>query len=1010
MPLPSGTQTQWVAGTTAQAISGVSPLLTSESIVVTSVVRNIPTVSPVAYQATYYKNANQNLTSGSTDLTFDSVGSWNNDGGYITHTSGSTAFTVVQPGLYQLEFNATIVANGSTNLVSTQKLLSVDITRSPTAEVVVIQQNTTISSGLTYGQSLSSTFYLQVGDVINCRILNTFTGGPAQAQGVQNTFDLSTWFTWRYMSSSVANSVLSCYADNADGGSIYFNLALDPALYPIGVVWQVTSFEGPNSPVNYLAPVAVVPLSPTNLAGTATRHFVGTDYFVFSVGPNGAPTAPLPNCEYLVNANLLQSATDARPIPNTEVLMSAFDSADINAGIANPAYFIFGDSVPTGSILRPFVSQVFPSPTVTNTQSYPWGIVPDTISLYSNIADTLAPTSSINENASTLPTITLNNDNSITISGWAYGSWTGGGATPPTPNSLADDGIGGVRFTFVGPPPGPPSGSLVFYDNSYCFTATDLTNPQTARSFTIPAEQTRDFVNGAYRCFIDAGNCPTLEATPGSATYNQATWVAQAKFSDAIVVPFTFTRSAPLTPAQGPGVVLLTPGPTTIDVVADISNATDPSVNPAINSLTDVVFQYALITSGTPTVLSQNPTSFFPLPPATAEGVTGQITGLPNQTTYQVRVGITNGAPVASPVTLFSEWQLVTTLPFAPLVAPTLTSQTWAFFSTFSNVVNYTINTSACGGTTPYTSVGVYYSFAGPITGGNPGTFLPLTLGAPNVYAGAIPCPDNTPWVLYSRAQVVDSGGSSASLVPPVLNVVGTAPQALPPIGEVEDRLIAPPGPPPPAPQFGQHNIFPLVNFVLPPIGELPINYFCSASFFNDFSTLAYPDAPMVVNGGIFPGYNYRFVFKATPGLPNKFVFFRTNTFNAVGPSVNPSGVSPTFVVGYGTAGTTLPVPALTGGGTNTITITLTADNTTPLGPNTSIIVTYSGLLGATGFRTLTETAPSSGIYTATLSSTGVGAVTPDTYTFSYEVAIQNPVGSTPTTFAGPPASAILTA
>lgn len=153
------------------------------------------------FQATYYKSAVQNLTSGNTDITFDEEASWNNDNGYITHTNGTAAFTVVEAGLYQLEFNAAILANGSTNPTSTQKLISVDITRSPNAEVVVIQQNTTIASGLTYGQSLSATFNLLAGDVINCRINNTFTGGPAQASGVTNTFDLNTWFSWRYVSS-----------------------------------------------------------------------------------------------------------------------------------------------------------------------------------------------------------------------------------------------------------------------------------------------------------------------------------------------------------------------------------------------------------------------------------------------------------------------------------------------------------------------------------------------------------------------------------------------------------------------------------------------------------------------------------------------------------------------------------------------------------------------------------------------------------------------------------------
>jgi hypothetical protein len=41
-----------------------------------------------------------------------------------------------------------------------------------------------------------------VGDVINLRLGNTFTGGPAQIQQLQNTFDFNTFFTWRYISAS----------------------------------------------------------------------------------------------------------------------------------------------------------------------------------------------------------------------------------------------------------------------------------------------------------------------------------------------------------------------------------------------------------------------------------------------------------------------------------------------------------------------------------------------------------------------------------------------------------------------------------------------------------------------------------------------------------------------------------------------------------------------------------------------------------------------------------------
>ena len=157
------------------------------------------------FQATYYKSVAQNLTSGNTDMTFDEEGSWNNDNGYITHTGGTAAFTVVQAGLYQLEFNATILANGATWTTTTNKGISIDITRSPTAEQGIIPQFALIASGTQYSQSACATYNLEAGDVINCRISNTFAGGPAQAQGVQNTIDLNTWFAWTYVAAGGAS-------------------------------------------------------------------------------------------------------------------------------------------------------------------------------------------------------------------------------------------------------------------------------------------------------------------------------------------------------------------------------------------------------------------------------------------------------------------------------------------------------------------------------------------------------------------------------------------------------------------------------------------------------------------------------------------------------------------------------------------------------------------------------------------------------------------------------------
>lgn len=159
---------------------------------------NIPAPAAVK-QATYYKTAAQNLTSGNTDITFDATGSWNNDGGYITHTNGTTDFTVVQTGLYQLGFNATILVNTATWATTTNRNIGIDITRSPTAEQAVIQ-NSALQGVQNYTQSTSGYYYLLAGDVINLRVGNTFTGGPPQAQGIANTFDLNTFFTWTFIS------------------------------------------------------------------------------------------------------------------------------------------------------------------------------------------------------------------------------------------------------------------------------------------------------------------------------------------------------------------------------------------------------------------------------------------------------------------------------------------------------------------------------------------------------------------------------------------------------------------------------------------------------------------------------------------------------------------------------------------------------------------------------------------------------------------------------------------
>ena len=155
-----------------------------------------------AVQATYYKTTSQNLVSGSTDVTFDATGDWNYDKGYITHTSGSTTFTVVQTGLYQLEFNALISAGSATWTLTNNKSINIDITRPSLGKQAAL-----ITTGLqgiqNYGQTVNGSFYLVAGDIVSLRVANVYGGGSPtlpQIQGVQNTFDLNTFFSWTYIS------------------------------------------------------------------------------------------------------------------------------------------------------------------------------------------------------------------------------------------------------------------------------------------------------------------------------------------------------------------------------------------------------------------------------------------------------------------------------------------------------------------------------------------------------------------------------------------------------------------------------------------------------------------------------------------------------------------------------------------------------------------------------------------------------------------------------------------
>ena len=153
----------------------------------------------IVFVAQYYKSTNQNLINGSNDITFDLTQPWNNTGGYITNTNGTPNFTVVIPGLYQLEFCATINANSATWNTGTNKVVSIDITRIGIPEVVALGQTANTSSLTNYIQSVTSSFYLEAGDIINCRVNCNYASNTPNVAGVTNTFDLNTFFTWKFI-------------------------------------------------------------------------------------------------------------------------------------------------------------------------------------------------------------------------------------------------------------------------------------------------------------------------------------------------------------------------------------------------------------------------------------------------------------------------------------------------------------------------------------------------------------------------------------------------------------------------------------------------------------------------------------------------------------------------------------------------------------------------------------------------------------------------------------------
>jgi hypothetical protein len=149
----------------------------------------------------YYFTAPQALlVSGPNDMVFNTAVTGTNTTA-ITWTGPSANFTVAQKGLYQLMFQATVAINSTapaTNFTNTgNRVLSVDITRSPAVEVNILTTAQLVVSNLNYTQSVCGIVPLEVGDIINCRVASIYTGNPPAAFGIgASAPNYRTFFSW----------------------------------------------------------------------------------------------------------------------------------------------------------------------------------------------------------------------------------------------------------------------------------------------------------------------------------------------------------------------------------------------------------------------------------------------------------------------------------------------------------------------------------------------------------------------------------------------------------------------------------------------------------------------------------------------------------------------------------------------------------------------------------------------------------------------------------------------
>jgi hypothetical protein len=185
--------------TSLQGITGAVNLTSTAGTVQYSVAGNNLNIDAPLFIGQYYRTSGEVLVSGVDTITFQAEQTWNNNPGYITwNTVGGqgNSFTVVQPGVYQVEFALSINANGCT--WSAGRSANISVLRGTNQSL--LQQNVNPLSGIGYSIQIVGTLRLNVGDVITCSHNGVNITGPGViAVGLQNTFDYNTTFTWTYL-------------------------------------------------------------------------------------------------------------------------------------------------------------------------------------------------------------------------------------------------------------------------------------------------------------------------------------------------------------------------------------------------------------------------------------------------------------------------------------------------------------------------------------------------------------------------------------------------------------------------------------------------------------------------------------------------------------------------------------------------------------------------------------------------------------------------------------------